>query len=226
MCCQGKIFITNEHCTDLYRMDLLFAMLEDEAVEPDTENPTCLPNSVWDEITPIFVTRNPIFSVPSNMSVFKKTHAVIQPKAINKLWGKITDMRFQRQLFERMKTKLGRTPIVIDGDDTVWRTQQLGDALSRALNIDPGHFSVVWDPVPEDKRSKSPLLNYFLKTINDSKGVEPPSPAPPTPDIDEAYKEWVDEFGEEWADDLKSTVERNLPHYEYLRQFNIVPSDA
>ncbi|KAM3427782.1 hypothetical protein NHJ13734_008860 [Beauveria thailandica] len=125
-----------------------------------------------------------------------------------------------------MRTKLGRTPIVIDGDDAVWRTQQLGDALSRALNIDPGHFSEVWDPVPENQRSKSPLLNYFLKTINDSKGVERPSPTPPLPDLNKAYREWVDEFGVEWADDMRSTVERNMPHYEYLRQFNIVPSDT
>jgi hypothetical protein len=33
------------------------------------------------------------------------------------------------------------------------------------------------------------------------------------------YKEWVEKYGEEAAKVIKKTVEDNVEHYEYLKQF-------
>jgi hypothetical protein len=42
----------------------------------------------------------------------------------------------------------------------------------------------------------------------------------------ENYAEWKEAFGKEGADVILQSIEADLPHYEYLKQFSLVPPNS
>lgn len=182
-------------------------------------NPTMIPDPIFDVLTPIFIIRNPIHAVPSNYINFRQSS---QLRINGEDWRLVTGIPLQRRLFDHFHNRRGgNCPIVVDGDDVVWRTDELRDKLSRALDLDPEGLSSVWEAVPEDQRPKGPVMQYFLQTINDSTGIIRSSKQRPEADLNMAYQKWVEEHGQKIAEQLRATVEENMPHYEYMVQFKI-----
>ncbi|KAI5361102.1 hypothetical protein Slin15195_G122140 [Septoria linicola] len=139
--------------------------------------------------------RNPVFAVPSNYKGFSQT-LTIRPG--DEDWDLITGMQIQRYLFDFFRKRDGRAPLVIDGDDVVWRTAEVG--------------SKEWEAVPEGQRSSDALLGHFLQDINDSTGIVRSTDAPRDAGLDSLYLAWVASFGEQVATLLRVKVEENMPH--------------
>lgn len=193
-------------------------MLRDQSLQlSPSSNPTVIPDDIFNSLTPVFVIRNPIYAVPSNYLTFRQTSQV-RPGGED--WQLANGIMFQRRLFDHFRS-IGRPPVVVDGDDVIWRTDELRDNLCRALGLDPNGISSSWEAVPQDKRSKHDIIRYFLQTIDDSTGIMYPSEQRPIPDLDQAYKKWVSQYGQEVADQLQINVKENVPHYEYMAQFKI-----
>lgn len=204
------------------KQDVLFALLRGEiaTIPAWITNPTVIPDHIFNIVTPIFVVRNPVFAAPSNYIMFSQT-SNLRPDG-GEDWRAVTGVPLQRQLFDHFRQRNnGKPPLVIDGDDVVWRTNELRDNLSQALGLDAKGFSSTWEPVPAGKRNEHPVLRAFLQTIDDSTGIERSGEKRPDATPQKAYEKWVGEYGQELADQLRLTVETNMPHYEYMSQFKM-----
>lgn len=204
----------------VYKQDITLALIRNQNVDiPVSSNPTVIPNHIFDSLVPVFVIRNPIHAVPSNYIGFKET-SKLRPGGED--WKLITGVPLQRRLFDHFRERNnGKYPLVVDGDDVVWRTAELRDNLCQALDLDSSGISSSWDVTPQDKRHEHSLIRYFLQTIDDSTGIEYPSGERPEANLDKAYEKWVGEYEQEVADLLRSTAEENMPHYEYMAQFKL-----
>lgn len=203
----------------ILQQDITFSVIRNSQDLSKSElNPTVIPDHIFNTLRPVFIIRNPVFSV---LSCYVSFSQETQVRPGEEDWETITDLRLQRLVFDCIKENRGVAPIVVDGDDVVWRTQELGKALGRALDLDPQGFSDRWDAVPKDRRSKWPIIRHFLATIDASTGVERTSPIRPDPDLETAFRKWTELYGAEVAGALKETAEKNMPHFEYLRQFKI-----
>lgn len=183
-------------------------------------NPTVIPDHIFNKLVPVFVIRNPVFSVPSLHQGYHHGPG-FSTRFGGEIWNMGSGTALQRRLFDYFVDRDGKPPLVVDGDDTVWRTAELQYKLPEALNIEPGGLSDQWEAVPLEKRHGLEVVRRFLQTIDESTGIEHPSKNPPDPNLDKAYMKWVDQCGEDHAKELKSAVELNMPHYEYMAQFKI-----
>lgn len=135
-------------------------------------------------------------------------------------WRHMTDVAMQRLVFDTVTKRDDKPPIVIDGDDVVWRTSEVGDLLCKRLGISSS-LRESWDVTPQHERPKDPVVAAFLKNIHDSSGIVRSHDKPPDTCLDVRYADWCDRFGKDDADGLKESVDRNLPHYQYMKQFAI-----
>lgn len=202
----------------VHKQDITLAVIRDEDLVPSPDNPTVIPDHIFETLTPVFIIRNPVFSTPSNYKGFAET-STIRPG--DEDWKAITAIKLQRRLFDYFKLREGRAPLVIDGDDVVWRTKEVGKGLCQALDIDFEGLTESWEAVPENERSDDPVIKYFLQTIDDSTGIERSTVSPPDADVEKAHSKWVEAYGEDVAKELMITAKANMPHYDYLRQFKI-----
>ena len=216
---QGKIFVANEHSQMAIQQDIAISHIRKQKVdlEPGV-NPTYIPDHIMETLRPIFVIRHPVFRIPSCYISFARDTAV---RPGDEDFEIICDLSSQRYVFDYFKNRTGKAPIVVDGDDVVWRTEELAQALGKALNLDPAGFSDTWDVVPEEKRSEWPIIRMFLTTIDGSTGVERGSEGRPVADLVAARKKWAELYGEEVAKALEKTVRESMPTYEYMKQFAI-----
>jgi hypothetical protein len=67
----------------------------------------------------------------------------------------------------------------------------------------------------EERKVEDPLMARFLSTINASKGIKPGLGAKGKT-LEAEKKKWVEEWGEEDAEDMARFVSDALPDYEYL----------
>lgn len=202
----------------VYKQDVSLAIIRNQILTPAPSNLTVIPDHILESVTPVFVIRNPVFAVPSNYTALERT-SHFRPG--DEGWKLATGMQLQRRLFDFFNDRDGRPPLVIDGDDVVWRTEPVRDGLCQALEIDPQALSETWEPVPEHQRSKDPLIKHFLHSIDESTGIERPSQTHPEPDLVKTHNKWVEKYGRGVADQIKLTVEENMSHYEYMRQFKV-----
>ena len=86
----------------------------------------------------------------------------------------ITSTRQSRWLFEYFRQTRGQTPIVVDGEDVLWRTQDLGKSLCSVLDLDPNGLTDKWDPLPEEQRHPNWFIAAMTSTMTDSTGIERP----------------------------------------------------
>lgn len=208
--------MANEHCFLVLKRSIAFPLYRNDSSSIPTQpaNPTYNPDEMFQTLTPIFVIRNPIFATPSNYDTFLLADPTVIPGT--GAWARFTTLRTQRYLLDFFLQRDGVPPLVIDGDDVVWRTQEVGQKICSALGIDPKGLRERWEPVPEEKRSPDPFLKHFLKVSDDSTGIERTSETAPKADLREAVKKWKTKYGVEVAGHLRETVERNWEDWKYL----------
>ncbi|KAF2159132.1 hypothetical protein M409DRAFT_30414 [Zasmidium cellare ATCC 36951] len=216
---KGRTLLANEHCQMIVKQDLVFSIIRDPSPLPFPANPTVIPDSLFDSILPIFVIRNPLQVIPS---IYASSIATMALSPSDEDWKILTGILTQRLLFDHFQNDLNRVPVVVDGDDLLWRTEEVRRGLSAALDIDPAGLSDTWEPLPEELQHPNPLIRAFTTTINTSKGIEQPSGGPPPElDLDDAESQWSVLYGDDIARQLRERIEENMPHYLHMRQFKV-----
>lgn len=150
---------------DIFRND-------EQAYSASQHNPTNIPDALLDTMTPIFIIRNPVLAVAS---LWKDTslHTPIQPE--DEDMDLFASLKFSRVLFEYFKTVSGETPLVVDGEDILWRTEELGSNLCTALGLPLTGLAENWATTTEDVRPKEWWIWELTKKMHESTGIIRPA---------------------------------------------------
>ena len=153
----------------MLRQEIVLALFQgEEYTSADLgHNPTYLPDWLWDTCTPVMVIRHPALSVASFWQKISQTSHLAPG---DQDFTFTTSLHYCRLLFDLLKSQ-GRTPIMVDGEDVVLRTEELTVNICNALGIDPTGAKEQWEPTPEDQLHPNPIVREFTKTIHESTGV-------------------------------------------------------
>ena len=174
---QGKRLFTNEHGICMLKHEIQRDLIRrgDEAFPPfdyKVPNPTFTPDALLESFTPIFLIRHPVLQVDS---IYRSMTVNSECRPEDEDFDIITSTRHSRWLFEYFRhARGGRIPNVVDGEDVLWRTQELSDNLCRALDLDPSGLKDKWDRLPEEKRSPNWFIDAMTATMHQSTGIERP----------------------------------------------------
>jgi hypothetical protein len=174
-------------------------------------NPTSVPDSVLLSLQPIFQIRHPILMFPSMLRAQRDWKSDARPRS---LYCQTTlTLKHSRALYDwysKHGSKAGITPRVIDADDIMSNPAAVRQLCEQTgLSADAVQYE--W----EERKVEDPLMARFLSTINASKGIKPGLGAKgKTLEVEKA--KWVEEFGEEDAEDLAKFVRDATEDYEYL----------
>ena len=135
------------------------------------DNPTYVPDWLFETCTPVIVIRHPALSVVSLYNIVENTQ---KQRPGDEDFHFMTSLWYCRILYDLFVSQ-GRKPIVVDGEDVLWRTAEMSRNVCEALGIDPNGVSETWTPTPEDKRPGHPIVASFTETIHNSTGVERPA---------------------------------------------------
>lgn len=134
-------------------------------------NPTVLLDSVFDSFTPIILIRHPALAVDS---IYRGALTFTQQWPGDEDFSLITSTRKARLLFDYYRS-LGQTPIVVNGEDLLWRTKEMSSALCERLGIDAVGLSDTWSPASQEDIDKmNPLMYMLTKDIQESSGIQRP----------------------------------------------------
>lgn len=210
--------MANEHCQMVCRQEVVLPLLRNDATLPSmSSNPTYIPDDIFDSLTPIFIIRHPVLAVASNYEMFTAT-SNIRPGDDG--WIRPTCLRTQRFVFDYFFQRDGKAPLVVDGEDVVWRTD-IGSKVCEALGIDGSKLREEWEPVPQEERIKDPLVSRFTQVSDDSTGIHRKKGVRPEISLEQAVKEWEGKYGKDVAVRLRATVEENMEHFEYMNRWKI-----
>ncbi|KAK3722487.1 hypothetical protein LTR37_002479 [Vermiconidia calcicola] len=219
---EGKVVLSNEHWFNLLKTDVFVDLVRGNVPEPAglPKNPTHIPNDIFETLTPIFMIRHPVIAV---RSLWRDAQWFSKQLPGEDDFDVIVLNKYQRLLFDFFKAQ-GRTAIVVDGEDILWRTQDMVKGLCAALGggIDPAGFSETWDPTSKEELERMhPVIATLTKDIQESRGIGRPDVKPGEPSLDAQVQKWSDEHGASIADQLRGLVLENMSHYEYLKQFAV-----
>lgn len=157
----------------LMRQDVVFSSLQGHDYSTDElgRNPTYLPDWLFETCSPIMVIRHPVFQVPS---FYTGVSAMTLCGPGQEDFDYLTSLRWCRLLYDLLKSQ-GRPPVVVDGEDVVWRTKEMTTNVCNAIGIDPSGVKDTWETTPSDDRHPNPVIQHFLSTIYNSTGVERPA---------------------------------------------------
>jgi hypothetical protein len=169
--------MTNEHVICFVNHDIQLDLLRkrDDAFPPfdrPLPNPLATPESLLDNFTPILLIRHPILQVDS---LYRSMLVNSQCRPGDEDFDIITSNRQSRWVFEYFRhARGGQIPIVVDGEDVLWRTQELGDKLCTALGLPQNGLKDQWNPMPEDWKHPNWFCRAMTTTMTDSIGIERP----------------------------------------------------
>lgn len=133
----------------------------------------------------------------------------------------MTSFWYQRVLFDFFLKRDGKAPIVVDGDDTVWRTKDMSEGLCSRLGLDVSGLKSTWESKASTDRPADAMLAKFLETSDESTGIKGQDTERPVADPVSAMQRWADKYGERIAVAMRETVEINMGHYEYLKSHKV-----
>ena len=148
----GKIAVSNEHWFNMMSSDMVLRLLRGDISEPDQlgRNPTLLPDELFDAVRPIILIRHPALSVNS---IYRTALAVVKTRPGDEDFEMICINRPLRLLYDNFKAR-GRHPIVVDGEDLLWRTEDLNKQLCEKLELSSGGLSDKWEPTSKEEVAK------------------------------------------------------------------------
>lgn len=167
----GKILLANEHGLNVLKQDLMLAIGRGETLPDVGANPTAIPNSLYQQLQPLILIRNPLLQVPSSYTVSLRAN---QMRPGDEDFHNTTTLRFSRYLYDHF-TSQGRQPIVVDGEDVLWRTKEVAEAVCGRLGLSAEGVRDVWEPSEmEGYGLGQPMIRAYMADILDSRGVVRP----------------------------------------------------
>jgi hypothetical protein len=216
---RGKIPLANEHWFNVFDTKIVLDISRGNISEPQQlgDNPTYLPDEMFHALSPVILIRHPINAISS---IYRTALQVTKKRPGDEDYDLINLNEPLRLLFDYFNQK-GRQPIVVDGDDVLWRTDELSTKLCAFLGL--GHLNQTWEPTSEEQiNAMNPLVYKITEDIQLSRGIQRPDrPQPSEPDLDTAVNNWTTRYGREVADQLRGLVVDNMPHYLYLRDYRV-----
>ena len=120
----------------------------------------------------MIIIRNPVLQIPS---VYQSVIEMTQCRPGDEDFEATTSLKLCRLIFDVFQSQ-GKRPIVVDAEDMLWRTKDLGTSLCAALDIDPQGLKDQWPPLSdEQKPSNHPVMMEWTKTIFESTGIQRPA---------------------------------------------------
>ncbi|KAB2099837.1 hypothetical protein AG0111_0g11859 [Alternaria gaisen] len=222
----GKQAFVKEHTIFLSAPDKIFQSIYPDDTPPsltvhqrnspqnaDTAhtNPTSVPDNLLLSLQPIFQIRHPMLMFPSMLRAQRDWKPDARPRS---LYCRATlTLKHSRALYDwyaKHGDKAGITPRVIDADD-IMNNPAAVRQLCEQTGLSADDVQYEW----EERKVEDPLMARFLSTINASKGIKPGLGAKGKT-LEAEKKKWVEEWGEEDAEDMARFVSDALPDYEYL----------
>lgn len=85
-----------------------------------------------------------------------------------------TEQSYARYLFDVFHAR-GRKCIVVDGEDVIWRTLEVSNAVCEALGIEKDCLSDAWEPFGAEELPTNPLFRHFTRPFYESRGIVRPA---------------------------------------------------
>lgn len=187
----------------------------------EPSNPTRLPESVLERFHFTFLIRHPRRSIPSYY------RCTIPP--LDDITGFYNFMPNEAGYEElvRLFNYLLETGIVdkrqltvVDADDMLDKPEPVIRQFCDKVGLDFRPEMLVW--TEDDKDHAAGLFakwNGFHDDAIGTSGLEARTHAQKTSTVEKENKEWEDKYGAEAQKVIRATVDANIPHYEYLKQF-------
>lgn len=216
----GRIPVANEHWFNVLDTNKVLDLMRENVREPHQlgSNPTYLPDEMFHSLTPVILIRHPVNAINS---IYRTALQVAKKRPGDEDFSLICCNKPLRLLFDYFHQRRGQPPIVVDGDDILWRTDALSTKLCALLGL--GHLSQTWEPTSEAEiKAMNPLVYKITEDIQLSRGIQRPGGLPPgDPDLGTAVDDWTTKYGRETADQLRGLVVDNMPHYLYLQNYKV-----
>lgn len=171
----GKVPVANEHWLLVFHIELVLGLLRGSIQEPSQlgRNPTHLPDEIFDTLRPIILIRHPVLMINS---VYRDALKFTGLREGDEDLELLCTFRHLRIVFDYFKAQ-DRQPIVVDGEDILWRTEEMTKNLCAALGtIDPASLSDKWEPKSKEEIEKmNPYVYKLTQNIVESSGIQRPS---------------------------------------------------
>ncbi|KAF2216167.1 hypothetical protein CERZMDRAFT_55902 [Cercospora zeae-maydis SCOH1-5] len=218
----------------------------DEDVRPDYDsgnsktegkNPTVVPREVLEKFHFTFLIRHPRSAIPSYYRccippLVERTHFTpFMPEEAG--YDEL------RRLFDYLKDegivgpkiagrdgelKEGQVEIcVIDADDMLDDPEGILRQYCESIGLDFSQAMLQWDSEESHAFAKEQFekWNGFHDDAINSTDLKPRAHKHKPKSEEELYAEWIEKYGQEAADLIKTTVDANVADYEYLKQFAV-----
>lgn len=167
---QGKVAIANEHWFCVFKKELVIQLVRDEIKEPSKfgNNPTVIPDDIFDTLIPVILIRHPAISVGS---YYRSALANGSSRPGDEDFDMCIINRSLRMLFDWYKAR-GYQPAVVDGEDILWRTDEMAKNVGAKLGFDPASLQDEWEPAPkEEVEAMNFWVSIWTKDIHQSRGI-------------------------------------------------------
>jgi len=184
-------------------------------------NPTVLPLSVLKKFTYTFLIRHPRRSVPSywrccvppQNEITGFTHFMPNEAGYEEL-RRLFDYLLEQGIIERDQV------VVVDADDMLDNPEATIKDYCERTGIDYSPQMLEWDD--EDKEHAVERFEKWAGWHDDaieSSKLRARTHAQKSSTVESENEEWIQKYGEEAQKIIRATVDENIPHYEYLKQF-------
>lgn len=164
----GRILLANEHGVNVLKQDFMFHIARGEAYTVPA-NPTMISDGLYDSLVPVILIRHPVFQLPSSYTAALRTVAM---RPGDEDFSNSTTLAFSRFLYDDFVAK-GREPIIVDGDDVVWRTQEVKEGVCARLGLEAQEVRETWDPVELGQYAvEEPVIRGYLAEVLASERIK------------------------------------------------------
>ncbi|KAJ4135320.1 hypothetical protein NW768_004946 [Fusarium equiseti] len=203
--------------------------------DKDAENPTVMPLVMLQRFRWTFLIRHPQNSIPSlyrlSATASKREETgwryFLSSEAGYYELRRVFDYLHGQGLFQGSPLETNRAslpqkaqPCIIDADDLLQQPEIVIKAYCGYIGIDYQPSMLQWDSKEDDDYAAQVFAAWtaFHRDAIESRGLMAKKKKSPR-SKEEDFRAWLDEFGHEGATSIQTTIDKNLPHYLYLKQF-------
>lgn len=183
------------------------------------KNPTILPDSFLNSMTPLILFRHPALMIPSFYRAAQK--GKIEISIYDEHWPVNASLRWLRLVYDWYRDATGksaRSVIVIDSDDLI-NSPGFSSHLFASLGIDQQHLQTSWEPKSEAYRAdKGHRVNSFKSTLWDSTRIIRGKRRDYEIDVAAEQEKLREEFGDEVGNIMARYIDLAMGDYHYLRE--------
>ncbi|UNI13418.1 hypothetical protein JDV02_000166 [Purpureocillium takamizusanense] len=189
-------------------------------VEPG--NPTVLPLEVLQQFHFTFLIRHPRRSIPSfyrcttpPLSQGTGFDGFLPSEAGYLELRRMLDFCIEKGLVDKSRL------IVIDADDLLDEPEKIVRSYCDRVAIDFRPEMLEWSDADREHAARlvPTVFQGFHGNVDGSSSLKPRTHAQKTVSVEDENKEWAEKYGSEAQRVIRETVDANIPHYEYLKQY-------